>query len=61
MAMRDIKGKILNFFKLQSPSLQATCFKVFPIDNDKNQFILNLKYYGKKSEMDYCEIKLDKH
>ena len=44
MAMKDIKGKILSLFKLQSPSLQETCFTVLNIGfNDKGKFILNLK------------------
>ena len=64
MAMKDIKGKILNLFKLQSPSLQETCFTVLNIGfNDKGKFILNLKYYGNlvtriimKSNWKYIEV-----
>jgi len=42
--MKDIKGKILNLFKLQSPSLQETCFIVLNIGfKDKGKFILNIK------------------
>ena len=44
MAMKDIKGKNLNLFKLQSPSLQETCFTVLNIGfYGKGEFILNLK------------------
>ena len=47
MAIKEIKGKILNLFKLQFLSLQETCFKVLTIGfNDKGKFILNLKCYG---------------
>ena len=64
MAIKDIKGKILGFFKLQSPSLQVSCFKVLSnVFNDKGKFILNLKYYGKlltwiimKSFWKYIEV-----
>ena len=62
--MKDIKGKILNLFKLQSPSLQVSWFKVLSnVFNDKREFILNLNYYGKlisriimKSFWKYIEV-----
>ena len=45
--MKDIKGKILNFFKLQFPSLQETSFKILNIDfNSKVNFVLSFKQYG---------------
>ncbi len=64
MAIKDIKNKILGFFKLQSPSLQVSWFKVLSnVFNDKSEFILNLKYYGKliiwiilKSFWNYIEV-----
>ena len=64
MAIKDIKNKILGFFKLQSPSLQVSWFKVLSnVFNDKGEFILNLKYYGKlidwifmKSYSKYIEV-----
>ena len=64
MAIKDIKNKILGFFKLQSPSLQVSWFKVLSnVFNDKGKFILNLKYYGKlisriimKSFWKYIEV-----
>ena len=44
MVIKDIIGKILVFFKLQSPSLQMSCFRVLlNVFNDKGKFILNLK------------------
>ena len=47
MAIKDIKNKILGFFKLQSPSLQVSWFKVLSnVFNNKGEFVLNLKYYG---------------
>ena len=47
MATRDIIGKILSFFELQSPSLQVSCFKVLHnVFNNKGEFVLNLKFYG---------------
>ena len=62
--MKDIKGKILNLFKLQSPSLQVSWFKVLSnVFNDKGKFILDLKYQGKliiwiimKSFWKYIEV-----
>ena len=62
--IKDIKNKILGFFKLQSPSLQVSWFKVLSnVFNDKGEFILNLKYYGKliawiimKSYWKYIEV-----
>ena len=62
--MKDIKGKILNLFKLQSPSLQMSWFKILSnVFNDKGKFILNLKYYCKlisqiimKSFWKYIEV-----
>ena len=46
MATRDIIGKILSFFELQSPSLQVSCFKVLPnVFKNKGEFVLNLKCY----------------
>ena len=64
MAIKDIKNKILGFFKLQSASLQVSWFKVLSnVFNDKGKFILNLKYYGKlisqiimKSFWKYIEV-----
>ena len=64
MAIKDINNKILGFFKLQSPSLQVSWFKVLSnVFNDKGEFILNLKYYGKlisriimKSFWKYIEV-----
>ena len=59
MAIKDIKNKILGFFKLQSPSLQVSWFKVLSnVFNDKSEFILSLKYYG-KNELDHHEIILE--
>jgi|OM-RGC.v1.036221783 hypothetical protein len=47
MTTRDIKGKILSLFELQSPSLQVSCFKVLPnVFKNEGEFVLNLKYYG---------------
>ena len=64
MAIKDIKNKILGFFKLQSPSLQVSWFKVLSnVFNDKGEFILNIKYCGKlisriimKSFWKYIEV-----
>ena len=48
MVTKDIIGKILVFFNLQSPSLQMSCFRVLlNFFNGKGKFILNLKLYGK--------------
>ena len=59
MAIKDINNKILGFFNLQSPSLQVSWFKVLSNDfNDKGEFILNLKYYG-KNKSDHHEIILE--
>ena len=62
--IKDIKNKILGFFKLQSPSLQVSWFKILSnVFNDKDKFVLYLKHYGKllvwiimKSFWKYIEV-----